>query len=180
VVEGTQDSTSASCDRDRCLRYRAPEHRAVAEKDAGPALFQRLQPIRRSQHRLAIIHSAWQAALAEGLTEIAGIGGEYDLSAIQPQPKGLMPRRAPVRGQAHPRSAGFQGRRGRAQSSRALVFAFGLTCPINPEFSRTSGGARAPGSYRTSSEASVGEQLCLAGAGVHLPYHVFISQAGIL
>jgi hypothetical protein len=48
------------------------------------------------------------------------------------------------------RSAGFRGRRGRAQSSRALVSAFGLTCPINPEFSRTSGGARAPGSYRTS------------------------------
>ena len=61
-----------------------------------------------------------------------------------------------------------------------VLTALVLTCPINPEFSRTSGGARAPGSYRTSSEASVGEQLCLAGAGVHLPYHVFISQAGIL
>jgi hypothetical protein len=60
---------------------------------------------------------------------------------------------------------GIPGRRGRAQSSRALVSAFGLPCPINPEFSRTSGGARAPGSYRTSPEASVGEQLCLAGCG---------------
>jgi len=29
------------CDRDRCLRYRLPELRVVAEKDARTALFQR-------------------------------------------------------------------------------------------------------------------------------------------
>jgi hypothetical protein len=47
---------------------------------------------------------------------------------------------------------GIQRAPGRARSSRTLVFRFGLTCPINPEFSRMSGGARAPGSYRTSPE----------------------------
>ena len=75
------------CDRDRCLRYRVPELRVVAEKDASPAPFQRLQSVKRGQHRLAIVHVARQASLAEGLTEVAGVRGKDDLTAIEPQPK---------------------------------------------------------------------------------------------
>ena len=81
-----------------------PELRVVAEKDASPAPFQRLQAIKRGQHRLAVVHVAWQAALAEGLTEVAGVRGEHDLTAIKPQPKGLVPRRVPVRWQTHDRA----------------------------------------------------------------------------
>ena len=34
-----------------------------------------------------------------GLTEVAGGRGEHDLTVIEPQPKGLVPRRVPVRRQ---------------------------------------------------------------------------------
>ena len=40
-----QDRPSVLCDGDRSLRYRLPELRVVAEKDASPAPFQRLQPV---------------------------------------------------------------------------------------------------------------------------------------
>src|SRR5271155_2347404 len=49
-------------DRDRCLRYRAPELRVVAEKEASPAPFQRLQSVKRGQHRLALVHVTRQKA----------------------------------------------------------------------------------------------------------------------
>ena len=65
-------------------------------KRCEPRPVQRLQSIKRGQHRLAVVHVARQAALAEGLTEVAGIRGEHDLTAIKPQPKGLVPRRVPV------------------------------------------------------------------------------------
>src|ERR1700738_3140382 len=93
-----QDRGPALCDRNRCLRYRAPELRVVAEKDASPAPFQRLQPVKRGQHRLAVVHVARQAALAKGLTEVAGVRGEHDLTAIKPQPKGWVPRVCPYVG----------------------------------------------------------------------------------
>ena len=92
------------CDRDRCLRYRAPELRVVAEKDASPAPFQRLQPVERGQHGVAVVHVAGQAALAEGLTKVAGVRCEHDLTVIKPQPKGLVPRRVPVCRQTHHRA----------------------------------------------------------------------------
>ena len=44
------------------------------------APFQRLQPVKRSQHHLAVVHVARQTALVEGLAEVAGVGCEYDLS----------------------------------------------------------------------------------------------------
>src|SRR6202047_2594462 len=94
-----QDRPSVLCDRDRCLRYRLPELRVVPEKDPSAAPFQSLQPVKRGQHRLAVVHVARQASLAEGLTEVAGVRGEHDLTAIEPQPKGLVPRRVPVRRQ---------------------------------------------------------------------------------
>src|ERR1700746_2906725 len=97
------DRASALSDRDRCLWYRLPELRVVAEKDASPAPFQRLQPVKRVQHRLAVVHVARQATLAEGLTEVAGVRSEHDLHAIEPQPKGLVPRRVPMRRQTHHR-----------------------------------------------------------------------------
>src|SRR4029077_16693359 len=58
----------------------------------------------RGQHRLTVVHVARQAALAEGLTEVAGVRGEHDLSVIEPQPKGLVPRRVPVCRQTHHRA----------------------------------------------------------------------------
>ena len=99
-----QDRGPALCDRNRCLRYRLPELRVVAEKDPSPAPFQRLQPVKRGQHRLAVVHVARQAAFAEGLTEVAGVRGEHDLTVIEPQPKGLVPRRVPVCRQTHHRA----------------------------------------------------------------------------
>jgi hypothetical protein len=96
-----QDRPSALCDRDRCLRYRLPELRVVPEKDPSPAPFQRRQPVKRGQHRLAVVHVTRQAALAEGLTKVAGVRGEHDLTVIEPQPKGLVPRRVPVGRQTH-------------------------------------------------------------------------------
>jgi hypothetical protein len=82
LAVGRTDRASALYDRDRCLRDCPPEHRGVAEKDASPAPFQRLQSVKRGQHRLAIVRVAWQAAFAEGLTEIAGVRSEHDLTAI--------------------------------------------------------------------------------------------------
>ena len=103
-VKEKRSTRSALCDRDRCLRYRAPKLRIMAEKDASPALFQRLQPVKRGQHRLAIVHVLRQASFAKGLTEVAGIGGEHDLTVIEPQPKGLVPRRVAIRRQTHHRA----------------------------------------------------------------------------
>jgi hypothetical protein len=60
----------------------------------------------------------------------------------------------------------------------------GLTCPINPEFSRISGGARAPGSYRTSPErpdprawahACADHRKIVSGAGLGHVSSVFLS-----
>ena len=99
-----QNRASALCDRERCLRYRLPELRVVAEKDPSPAPFQRRQPVKRGQHRLAVVLVARQAALAEGPTKVAGISGEHDLAAIELQPKGLVPRRVHVRRQTHHRA----------------------------------------------------------------------------
>jgi hypothetical protein len=65
---------------------------------------QRLQPIKRGQHRLAVVHVARQAALAEGLTEVTGVRGEHDLAGVEPQPKRLVPRRVPVCRQTHHRA----------------------------------------------------------------------------
>ncbi len=55
----------------------------MAEKDVRPTPFQRCQPVQRGQHRLAVIHVARQAALAESLTKVAGVGGEYDLTGLK-------------------------------------------------------------------------------------------------
>src|SRR5438067_956701 len=99
-----QDRATALCDRDRCLRYRLPELRVMAEKDVRPAPFQRLQPVKGGQHRLAVVHVARESALAEGLTEIASVRCEHDLTAIEPQPKRLMPRRMAIRRQTHHRA----------------------------------------------------------------------------
>ena len=41
----------------------APEFGVVTEEDARPAPFQQLQPVKRGQHRLAVVHVARQAAL---------------------------------------------------------------------------------------------------------------------
>jgi hypothetical protein len=49
--------------------------------------------------RITVVHVARQAALAEGLTEVAGVGGKHDFTAIEASPKGLVPRRMPVRRQ---------------------------------------------------------------------------------
>jgi len=76
----------------------------MTEKDASPVPLQRLQPVKRGQHRLAVVRVAWQAALAECLTEVAGVGGEHDFPPIEPQPKRLVARRVPVRRQAHHRA----------------------------------------------------------------------------
>jgi len=73
----------------------------MSEKDPRPAPFQPLQSVKGGQHRLAVVHVARQAALAEGLTEVAGVGGEHDLTAIEPQPKRLVPRRMSMRRQTH-------------------------------------------------------------------------------
>jgi hypothetical protein len=51
--------------------------RIVAEEDARPAAFQRLQPVKRGHHRLLIVHVARQAALAQGLAEVAGVRREH-------------------------------------------------------------------------------------------------------
>jgi hypothetical protein len=72
----------ALSDRDRGLRYRLPELGVMSEKDPRPAPFQPFQSVKGGQHRLAVVHVARQAALAEGLTEVAGVGGEHDLTAI--------------------------------------------------------------------------------------------------
>jgi hypothetical protein len=37
----------------------------MAEKDVRPASFQRFQPVKRGQHRLAVVHVARQAAVAD-------------------------------------------------------------------------------------------------------------------
>ena len=83
------------------MRHRLPEFGIVAEEDARPAPFQRLQPVERSQHRLAVMNVARQAALAQSPAEIAGVCREHDLAAVEPQPQRLVPRRVPVRRQAH-------------------------------------------------------------------------------
>jgi hypothetical protein len=98
------DRGSALCDRDRRLRHRVPELWIVAEKDARPAPLQRLQSVKRGEHRLAVIHVTRQAAFAKGLTEVAGIRSQHDLTAIESQPKGLVPRRVPVRRQTYHRA----------------------------------------------------------------------------
>jgi hypothetical protein len=76
----------------------------MAEKDVRPAPFQRFQPVKGGQHRLAVVQVARQAAFAEGLTEVARVRGEHDLTAIEPQSKGLVPRRVRVRRQTHHRA----------------------------------------------------------------------------
>jgi hypothetical protein len=48
---GGPQGASALSHRDRCLRYRLPELRVVAEKEASPAPFQPLQSVKRGQHR---------------------------------------------------------------------------------------------------------------------------------
>ena len=79
-----QDRGSALYDRYRCLRDRLPEIGVMTEKDARSAPFQRLQPVKRGQHCLAVVYVARQTALAEGLTKIAGVGGEYGFAVIEP------------------------------------------------------------------------------------------------
>jgi hypothetical protein len=100
--EGLARSRSASATRPgpvpAVLFARIPGR---GRKRCGPAPFQRLQPVKRGQHRLAVVHVARQASFAKGLTEVAGVRGEHDLTAIKPQPKGLVPRRVPVRRQTH-------------------------------------------------------------------------------
>jgi hypothetical protein len=56
----------------------------MAEKNVRPASFECLQLLKRGQHRVAIVHVTRQAALAEGLTEVASICGEHYLTAIEP------------------------------------------------------------------------------------------------
>jgi hypothetical protein len=81
-----------TCRRYRLVRRcaRTPGH--GRKKDVRPAPFQSLQPLKRGQHRLPVVHVARQAALAKGLTKVASICGEHHLTAIEPQPKRLVPR----------------------------------------------------------------------------------------
>ena len=59
-------------------------------------------------------------------------------------------------------------------------FRVGLTCPINPEFSRMSGGARAPGSYRTRLSDPTRERGRAAShcrvRGAHIPITCVLSK----
>ena len=86
------------------MRHRLPEFGVVAEEDARPTAFQRLQPVKRGEHRLAVVHIARQAAVAQGLAEIAGVRREHDLAAVELQAQRLVPRRVPVRRQAYHRA----------------------------------------------------------------------------
>ena len=86
----------ASYDRSRRLWYRLPEIGVVSEEDPRAASFKRLQPVERREHRIAVVHIARQAALAQGSAEITGVSREHDLAAVHPQPQGLMSRRVSV------------------------------------------------------------------------------------
>jgi len=50
----------------------------VAEEDASAAPFQRLQPVKRGQHRITVVRVARQAALAEGLSP----GGSVTIAVL--------------------------------------------------------------------------------------------------
>ena len=73
-----QERRSTLCDRDRRFRYCVPELRVVAEEDTSAAPFQRLQPVKRGQHRITVVRVARQAALAEGLSP----GGSVTIAVL--------------------------------------------------------------------------------------------------
>ena len=90
-----------SCDRVGSLRHTLPKIGIVAKEDARATPFQRLEPIERRKHRLAVMHVSRQAPLAQCLAEIARISREHDITALEAQPQRLVPRRVAVRRQAH-------------------------------------------------------------------------------
>ena len=76
------------------------EPRSVPAPPAGQARL--ASP--RGRSCLAVVQVARQAALAEGLTKVAGVRGEHDFTVIEPQPKRLVPRCVPVRRQTDHRA----------------------------------------------------------------------------
>src|SRR6185437_13549248 len=77
-----------------------PEVGIVTEEDARATALQRRQAVERGEHCCTIVDMARQAALAQRLAEIAGVGREHDLAAVEPEAERLVPRRMPVRRQA--------------------------------------------------------------------------------
>src|ERR1700744_944295 len=78
----THERSPASCKRRRGLRHGAPEVGVVGEDDAPARLFERFEFVERSEHLFLVVGETRQAALAQRLAEIAGVGGEDDLAAL--------------------------------------------------------------------------------------------------
>ena len=73
-------------------KMRAPPRSSASSRSSEASIASRSYTIAR------------QAPLAQGLAEIAGIGGEHDVAAVEPHPQRLVPRRVAVRRQADDRA----------------------------------------------------------------------------
>lgn len=82
------------------LAARFSKNGVVAEEDARSSPLQGFEPIERCEHGLAVMHISRQSALTQCLTEVAGIGREHDIAAIEPYPQRLVPRRVAMCRQA--------------------------------------------------------------------------------
>src|SRR5438477_5857133 len=82
--------------RYRRLRHILPEFRIMAEEQRRAALFQRLQPVERGQHRLAVIDEARQPSFTQRAAEVAGVAGEDDGALVGAHLERLMTGRVAV------------------------------------------------------------------------------------
>src|SRR6516162_3774863 len=72
----------------------------MPKKDAGASSLETSQPVEGVEHRLPIVNALWQPPLAQGPAEVAGIGGEHDVSRGEANSERLVTRRVAIGGQA--------------------------------------------------------------------------------